>query len=312
MSLADEAFSVCHLSGNSPVVKPSHNGGFTKIVQRLSKNYPMKDQNTVEQGVEYWAKWWISQRRKKLEEQLNETMSINPFMIPFIFDYHNLGHLDELVDLIIASHLMTGHATGFGKLIDEKILPHVFGTHKLSSSYRKRNSPFGDSCFDEIDHYIIREDGTKQLLSLKAGRWTIQLTMAVQLNAALNKILEQYPQVADEIVVGVFYGRKEDLTDKYDIIRGINRGANHDVVDIANHVHVYSGREFWSWLNCGEYHTQEWVLTGIIEALRREKIQETASSLLKSFKNGVVEKYEHDIRSGDSLDWHKFLQKING
>jgi hypothetical protein len=217
----------------------------------------MKNQAEIVGNVKFWAKWWVSQRKKKLEEQLNETMSINPFMMPFLFDYHDLENLEELVDLIIASHLMTGHATGFGKLIDEKILPNVFKTIKLDSNYRRTTSPFNNSCFDEIDHYIIRKDGTKQLLSLKAGRWTIQLTMAVQLNSAFNEILSKHRDIVDDIVVGVFYGKKEDLTDKYDILRGINRGANHSVVDITSHVNVYSGRSFWSWLNYGEQNTAD-------------------------------------------------------
>ena len=202
----------------------------------------MKDQATVVSKVKYWAKWWMAQRKKKLEDQLSETMSINPFIMPFLFDYHNLSSLGDLVDLIVASHLMTGHATGFGKLVDEKILPHVFDTTKLDATYRKNHRPFHESCFDEIDHLIIREDGAKQLLSLKAGKWTIQLTMAVQLNAAFHEILNRYPFTADEIVVGVFYGKQEDLTDKYDILRGINRGANHQVMDITDHVYVYSGK----------------------------------------------------------------------
>lgn len=272
----------------------------------------MKSKSDVVNNVKYWAKWWVSQRRKKLEEQLNETMSINPFMMPFLFDYHDLKSLDDLVDLIIASHLMTGHATGFGKLVDEKILPNVFGTKKLDSAFRKSNKPFNNSCFDEVDHYIVRDNGKKQLLSLKAGRWTIQLTMAVQLNAAFIEILEKHKDISDEIVVGVFYGKKEDLTDKYDILRGINRGANHDVRDITEHVNVYSGKEFWAWLNDGELETQKWVLRGIIEALDEEKIHETASALLKKFKDGVVQKYENDVRVGDKLDWYKLLEKING
>lgn len=272
----------------------------------------MQNKTCVVNNVKTWSKWWVGQRKKKLEEQLNESMSINPFMMPFLFDYHNLTTLEDLVDLIIASHLMTGHATGFGKLIDEKILPNVFGTRKLDAAYRAANKPLNKSCFDEIDHYILRENGTKQLLSLKAGRWTIQLTMAVQLNVAFNEILKNHSSIVDEIVVGVFCGRKEDLTDKYAILRGINRGANHDVVDLTSHVSVYAGREFWSWLNYGEINTQEWVLEGIIEALKEAKIHETASALLKEFKTGVVEKYENDIREGDKLNWYKLLKKING
>lgn len=136
--------------------------------------------------------------------------------------------------------------------------------------------------------------------------------MAVQLNAAFHEIIEKHSDIADEIVVGVFYGKKEDLTDKYDILRGINRGANHDVTDVRQHVNIYSGREFWAWLNDGEQKTQEWVLKGIIEALQEEKIHAAASALLQKFKDGVVKKYENDIRDGDKLNWYKLLEKING
>lgn len=272
----------------------------------------MLTQNEVISNTKYWTKWWIQQRRKKLEDQLNETMSVNPFLMPFLFDYHDLQNFEDLADLVIASHLMTGHNTGFGKLIDEKILPNVFGTTKLDKSFRRSTSPFEESCFDEIDHIVNRSDGSRELLSLKAGKWTIQLTMAVQLNVAFNEILSDYSTTGDRIIVGVFYGKKEDLTDKYDILRGINRGANHNVIDLTDKVDVYSGREFWSWLSGGSENAQEWVLEGILSALNEEKIHETAKELLSKFREGVVEKYEEDIREGDTLNWLKLLKKING
>ncbi|MBX9585821.1 MAG: restriction endonuclease [Gammaproteobacteria bacterium] len=239
-------------------------------------------------------------------------MSINPFLMPFLFSYHHLGSFEDLVDLIIASHLMTGHNTSFGKLVDEKIVTKVFGAQKLDVKFRRQTAPFGQPCFDEIDHIITREDGKIELLSLKAGRWTIQLTMAVQLNVAFKEITEKYPDIADNIVVGVFYGNKEDLTDKYDILRGINRGAVHNVHDLTHRVHIYSGREFWTWLSGGAEETQEWVLKGICEALNEEKIHETSAKLLEQFKTSVVEKYEADVRVNGIMDWKKLLSKING
>lgn len=272
----------------------------------------MKNKNEVVKEVKKWAKWWIGKRRKKLEDQLNETMSVNPFLMPFLFDYHDLDSFEDLAELVIASHLMTGHNTGFGKLIDEKILPFVFGAQKLDRKFRNETPPYNESCFDEVDHLIKRKDGTTELLSLKAGKWTIQLTMAVQLNSAFHEILENYPKLTNNIIVGVFYGTKSGLTDKYDILRGVNRGANHDVIDLTKNVKVYAGREFWSWLNGGSKETQEWVLQGIQDALAEEKIHETATELLKAFKAGVVEKYENDVRVDGKLNWRKLLNKING
>ena len=273
----------------------------------------MKSKQDVVDGVRLWTKWWINQRRLKLVNQLSESMSVNPFLLPFLFDYHDLDDFEGLADLIIASHLMIGHGTGFGKLIDEKILPQVFGTVKLDSTYRKTTNPYLYAAFNEIDHLITRQNGTKELLSLKAGRWTIQLTMAMQLNSAFNDIVINHAGLCSKIVVGVFYGKAENLTDKYDILRGINRGANHSVIDLQQHVEVYSGRDFWKWLNDGENDTQEWVLQGIIEALEESKIHETSKELLAKFKAGVVAKYEADIREADgSLNWYKLLKKING
>ncbi|MEP7254959.1 MAG: hypothetical protein ABI666_04240 [Ferruginibacter sp.] len=273
----------------------------------------MKTKQQVVDGVKIWTKWWLNQRRQKLEDQLSESMSVNPFLLPFLFDYHDLDNFEDLADLIIASHLMIGHSTGFGKLIDEKILPHVFDTVKLDSTYRRITIPYSGPAFNEIDHLVTRQDGRKELLSLKAGKWTIQLTMAMQLNTSFNEIITNHPGLCNKIVVGVFYGKADDLTDKYEILRGINRGAHHNVIDIQQHVEVYSGRDFWKWLNDGDHDTQEWILQGIIEALEESKINETSKELLAKFKAGVVAKYEADIREADgSLNWYKLLKKING
>ena len=270
----------------------------------------MLSQNLIVDRTSEWTQWWVEQRKSKLENQLNETMSVNPFMIPILAELHDLSSMGDIADLIIAAHLMTGHATGFGKLIDEKILPNVFGAKKLDSAYRK-STIYKHSCFDEIDHEITRPDGTTDLLSLKAGRWTIQLTMAVQLNTAFKEILDDHGEQISSLNVGVFYGQKNDLTDKYDILRGINRGANHDVIDLTDRVFVHSGAEFWEWLNDGEPQTQTWVMNGILNALNDLNIRDYSKSLLSTFKTGVERKY-NSLNSDDGLDWHALLRQING
>lgn len=271
----------------------------------------MKKQQIINK-VKNITLWWIEQRQKKLINELTGTMSFNPFLLPFLMDYHALRNLSDLFDLLIASHLVTGHNTGFGKLVDEKILPEVFGTTKLSQPFRSMNEPYRDSCFDEIDHIVNSGQGKKDLLSLKAGRWTIQLTMAVQLNHAFNEILNRYPNVCDSIHVGVFYGTKQTLTDKYDILRGENRGAVHNVVDLKNKVYFHTGSEFWSWINGGESATQEWVLEGMLEALKESNIAQTNNVLLKSFEKAVTKKL--GISAEEALsqkDWFSLLKVIN-
>lgn len=263
--------------------------------------------------VKECAAWWVNERQKKLRQLMSNTMTINPFMMPFLFDFHSIESFDELIEQVIAKHLMTGHDTGFGKLIDEKILPRVFNAQKLDKAYRTNTAPYDKSCFDEIDHIITRPDGTKELLSLKAGKWTIQLTMAVQLNRSFEEIITEYPDVANKIVVGVFYGKPENLTDKYRLLRGINTGANHDVVDLTDSVFVESGKGFWSWLNNGEEETQEWVLRGISEAVEEANIKEENVQLIQTFKEHVIASFDEGVLNDEGIaDWKNLLIMVNG
>ncbi len=246
-------------------------------------------------------------------------MAVNPFLIPLITSIHTFKSFGELAEFLVAAHFATGYSTGFGKLIDEKILPKVFGTIKLDKAAR-RNFPFSRSAFDEIDHIIVKNKRSPtKLLSLKAGRWTIQLTMAVQLNKSFNELLDLQSHhklgdfAFDEIAVGVFYGTKETLTDKYDILRGINRGAKHDVIDLTKHVSVYSGREFWAWLNDGESATQEWVLDGILKGFAQAEIEMGSfSDSIKTFTKEFARQYQ-DCRLPDgAIDWKAIIRRING
>ncbi|PHN04230.1 PmeII family type II restriction endonuclease [Flavilitoribacter nigricans] len=270
----------------------------------------MKDNKIIE-GVHHWATWWIRQRRKKLIDELSGTMSLNPFIVPFLFDYHNLNSIEEFVDLFLASHLMIGHNTGFGKLIDEKILPEVFGTIKLDKNYRQLNPPLENSAFNEIDHIVRREDGETELLSLKAGKWTIQLSMAIQLNRSFSDILKYYSSYYNKIVVGVYYGKNEELTDKYDILRGINRGAVHHVKDITHNVKIYAGQNFWSWLGNGKENTQYLVLEGITSAIEEVQIKKDNKILMDKFKKTISNQFKDTLGIDSPNKWKLLLEKIN-
>ncbi len=273
----------------------------------------------VIEGVANQIVWWMGERKKKLVNLRHETMSVNPFLLPLVFGIHQFKNFDELAEFLVAAHLSTGYATGFGKLIDEKILPQVFGATKLDKAMR-RNHPLSMSAFDEIDHIIPSASGKPaKLLSLKAGKWTIQLTMAVQLNKAFKELLELRESeklgtfTFDEIAVGVFYGTEETLTDKYKILRGINPGANHDVTDIRQHVHIYAGREFWAWLNGGEHETQEWVLEGILQGFSSaEKSMGSFAELLAGFRKEFSQQFQPFVRPDHTIDWQGIIRKING
>ncbi len=276
-----------------------------------------RTQEHIVRGVSQQVEWWLTERRKKLEKLSHETMSVNPFIIPLLMAFHGFEDFEELAAFLLGGHLAIGHNTGFGKLIDEKILPRVFGTTKLNRKFRASNTPLDRPMFDEIDHIVDSGDNTKTLLSLKAGRWTIQLTMAVQLNSAFEEMVQLKLDGEiefDEIVLGAFYGKQEELTDKFDIARGINRGANHDVTDLTSFVSVLCGRELWAWINGGPLATQDWVMDGIIAGYHKfQSDHGSAKALIERYKRQFVRQFEsHVSESPKTVNWHGILTDING
>lgn len=274
----------------------------------------MLSHSAVVDGVAEQVVWWVGERRKKFVGLSHESMAVNPFLAPLLMSMHGMNNFQELAEFLLASHFYQGHATGFGKLIDEKVLPNVFGSTKLDRAFR-RTPPYNLSIFDEIDHVVKLDDGSTCLMSQKAGKWTIQLTMAVQLNKAFHELIQlrDAGKVAfDGIVVGVFYGNYAGLTDKYDILRGINRGANHDVVDLTNDVSVFAGRDFWTWLNNGEANTQAWVMEGIIQGFTTalNKYQDLITHVT-NYKRSFVNLYSQFVSSDGEIDWVGLMCSIN-
>lgn len=114
-----------------------------------------------------------------------------------------------------------------------------------------------------------------------------------------------------KIIVGVFYGTDDELTDKYRVLRGITTGANHDVIDISKDVDVHAGRAFWAWL-AGDSRAQEWVITGIVRAIQ-------AASKTETQAQAATEEIERDLTGmlsqvGDvktEADWIAFINAVN-
>jgi len=267
----------------------------------------------VVDGVKGQAEWWLDERLKKIKQEKHDTMEVNPFMAPLISALHGHTNFIELADFLLGGHFAIGHATGFGKLIDEKILPRVFGTTKLDKANR-RDSIFQRSCFDNIDH-VVHKNGQDTLLSLKASKWTIQLGQAVELNKSFKDIrdlFQAHEHGYDEVVIATFYGTADKLTDKYRLVQGISFGANHDVHDLQDYVTVLAGQQFWSWL--GDHDdTQLWVMEGIQGAIeaKREELRE-AQSLLTEFRNSFARRYAEFIDANGVIDWAEILKATNG
>ncbi|MCE3006763.1 MAG: restriction endonuclease [Bacteroidetes bacterium] len=254
----------------------------------------------------------LIRRIRKLEKEISSFLNINPFLMSALRDIHELKNLDDLANFLFISHMASGHATSFGKTIDEKILPNVFGTIKLDSVQRRKRK-MNSSAYNEIDHIVNPHSDTDWcLLSVKAGPWTIQDASAHSLYSAFKQIGD-FNLYGKEIVVGVFYGNESSLTNKYEILRGINPRQQSQFV-VLDYVRVLAGKDFWSWLNGGEERTQEWVLEGT--QVGSSKVLSSNEDVAKIVRNAperlkyeLQEKYDLDFDS--EIDWLKILFAIN-
>lgn len=272
-----------------------------------------RDREAVVSGVATEALRFIRNRREKLVQLRHASMAVNPFLWPMLMELNGYEALDELTTYIIAGHLSDGHATGFGKLVDERIVPNVFGTTKLDAAFRRLHPPLNEPKYGVIDHIVHRLEGPDDLLPLKAGRWSIQLGQAKNMNRDFAQVLEARERGEVDfgrIVIGVLYGKESTLTDKFQIARGI---GPHDLTDISKHVDLRVGRDFWSWLNDGVEGTQDWVMDGILTALdlAREELG-SAADAVEGFRLSYQAQLESHQGSDGQINWHALLREVNG
>src|SRR5438093_3265797 len=79
---------------------------------------------------------FLSRRLRKLRTHISGVLNINPFLLRALKDFHQITDQKSLADFMLIWHLGGGHATSFGKMIDERLLPNVFNTVRLDSTFR--------------------------------------------------------------------------------------------------------------------------------------------------------------------------------
>jgi len=271
---------------------------------------PKQSKKKVVDGVSSLVLDFLIRRLNKLEKDISSFLNVNPFLMSALRDFHSFKKIQDLADFLFIAHMSQGHATGFGKLVDEKMLPEVFGTIKLTEKIRKERK-LTAAAYNEIDHIVNPGSNDDwSLLSLKAGAWTIQDTAAHNLYNSFKQIGD-FQVYGKEIVVGVFYGDKDSLTNKYDILRGINPRQQNQFVEL-NHVRVLAGKEFWSWLNGNEENTQIWVLEGTRIGSEKAFKQYGNKNIInapKKLAEELSKKYGLDLKG--NIDWERLLIAIN-
>jgi hypothetical protein len=265
---------------------------------------------SIIEGTATEIELFLARRLRKLRTEISGVLNINPFLMCALQDFHQIKNQDALANFMLNWHLGNGHATGFGKMIDEKLLPNVFGTTRLDSTFRHL-APYNSEPFDDIDHLVHRSDGEYRL-SLKASSWTIQYGQAMGLYRNFHALGEQRQQGAG-IVVGVFYGHKGLLTDKYRIVRGENV-RRQEVLTPLDYVHVKAGAEFWSWLNDDHPETQDAVMQGILTGVKGfSRDNPTMAQIVGGAASLLVRELraKYQLPEDGSIDWLFLLHSIN-
>lgn len=270
----------------------------------------MVQHKTVVDGVANEIALFLSRRLRKLRTHISGVLNINPFLMRALQTFHRITDQRSLADFMLIWHLGGGHATSFGKMVDERLLPNVFNTIRLDSTFR-HTPPYNRPPFDDIDHLVDRHDG-RYLLSLKASGWTIQYGQAMGLYGNFLSLGKE--QLQDKgVIVGVFYGHKGLLTDKYRIVRGENV-RRQEILKPLDYVQVKAGEKFWTWLNDDEPRTQDWLLEGIelgenTFAKNNADMEAVVGGAAQTLVKELQAKYK--LPADGSIDWTFLLHAVN-
>jgi hypothetical protein len=172
----------------------------------------------------------LERRLKKVRELIDAKspdVNLNPFLMLALAPAYNIFSPFEAAEHLQNSKLHHGDATAFGKFIEAKILP-PFG---VAEPAEKKKQP---TLFSPID-LAITVEGTRYLLSLKLGPWTMNQAHALEM-------IQKFPQIhkatGDELIIGIVYGTRARLNNKPAFVER----------ETGPYTHTLVGHEFWEFM----------------------------------------------------------------
>jgi hypothetical protein len=236
----------------------------------------------------------LERRLKKARELVDAKstdVNLNPFLMLALAPAYNIFSPFEAAEYLQNSKLHHGDATAFGKFIEDKILP-PFGVTRPAE---KDEMP---GLFSPIDVETTVE-GTRYLLSLKSGPWTMNQSHA---NEMVSRFPEIHEKTGDELVIGIVYGTRSRLNNKPQLVERNTGGYTHTLV----------GHEFWEFITGVENAHKE-----IFRAIRAaqgkfaerhggktfyEQMIEARLALAASFRDAF------DLEGEDAEMWEKIFE----
>ncbi len=236
----------------------------------------------------------LERRLKKARELVDVTsgdININPFLMLALAPAYNIFSPFEAAEYIQNSKLHHGDATAFGKFIEDKILP-PFG---VSRPAEKDAEP---DLYSPIDVEVSVE-GSRYLLSLKSGPWTMN-------QAHANEMIGSFPTInertGNDIAIGIVYGTRERLNNKPGLVERATGPYTHTLV----------GHEFWEFIT-GVRDAHKEIFKAIRTAQARfaerhggktffEQLIEARLALAASFRDAF------DLEGEEAEMWEKIFE----
>lgn len=195
-------------------------------------------------------------------------VNLNPFLMLAMAPAYNIYSPFEAAEYLQNAKMPHGDATAFGKFVEAKIFP-LFGTSNPPEKIAQKDM------FSPIDAEVT-VDGNRYLTSWKSGPWTMNQTHA---NEMVRRFPEIHKQTQNQLILGIFYGRVDQLNNKPALVR----------TKIGSYLHILVGADLWEFIT-GVKQAHMKVLDAIREAQDRFAIEHGG----KTF-------YEHMIEARLSL-----------
>lgn len=166
-------------------------------------------------------------KAKQLVDAKSSDVNLNPFLMLALAPAYNIFSPFEAAEHLQHTKLHQGDATAFGKFIEDKILP-PFGIE--CPPEKKLDS----SLYSPIDVEITVE-GTRYLVSLKSGPWTMN-------QAHAQEMIQKFPQIheatGNDLIIGIVYGTRSRLNNKPGWVER----------ETGSYTHTLVGHEFWEFM----------------------------------------------------------------
>ncbi len=241
---------------------------------------------------------FLTRRYGKIKKLKLKDLSLNILMLRTIRQIHGLDTPEDVIEYVVNATLVAGNETAYGWLVD-LYLPPLFGA--ITPPEREDDHQW--EAFKEIDKEATKPNPAtgevkRHLVSIKAGPMTINDTMAHQMHANVAGFVTHGN---DPVIYAVSYGRREQLSNKPDIVKG-------DYPD--DKVAILVGREFWDWL-AGYEDAHVDIFNGMAEgeAMFAAEAGKPIDDLLKGKKTELASDFrsQYQIQPGDDM-WKKLLE----